>query len=78
MSPYTVQLNPMEVSYALCERIIERDARTHHFFGGPSGWWRVLIDGRRFEGTTRPQATNLAACDLQYRLSVDVRKGGDA
>lgn len=58
------------VSYAMCERVVERDARITHF--AAAGWWRVFIDGRVFQGTTRPQAVREAATDLQRRLDKDL------
>lgn len=67
------EIDPTAVSYALCERIIERDARITHF--AQKGWWRVRIKSRRFEAQTRPAAVHAAARDLQRRLLADLKGG---
>lgn len=56
----------VSVSYAMCERVVERDARITHF--AQTGWWRVRLENRTFAGQTRPDAVALAAIDLQRRL----------
>ena len=68
-----------ELSFDLCERIIERDANITEIVnlnlsGLSHRWWRVTIDtpSRRFEGVTRFQAVRRAAEDLQRRLSIDL------
>jgi len=74
MNVYTVGLDPITVSYALCERVIERDAKITHF--AVHGWWRVIIEGLRFEGGTRREAVQEAALDLQRRIEADGKDGG--
>lgn len=61
----------MRVSYAMCERVVERDGRITHF--AVRGWWRVLIDGHHYEGQTRSSAIHDAATCLQRRLTADLK-----
>lgn len=58
------------VSYALCEQIVERDARITHF--AQRGWWRVTLEGRDFAVQTRAETIQVAASDLRIRLEKDI------
>ena len=65
----------MNVSYAMCERVVKRDAHIRHFVR--FGWWRVFLEGRCFQGQTRSAAIGEAATDLQRRLEADLRTNYD-
>ncbi len=57
------------VSYAMCKRIVLRDARIQHY--PLCGWWSVTLEGREYQGQTKADAVAEAAVVLQLRLDDD-------
>lgn len=57
-----------QVSYPMCERIVERDAQITRLASG----WCVVIEGRQFKGYSRSDAIRAAALDLQERLEEEM------